>query len=353
VDDVNLTRIRVSVIQTWALTDDSNQAAYAASRTGYKTLINSIKNGDSYNYTLPWTRKNHYWQYQVGEDYQNRKSFDLVAGLIPLRRTGTIPMPEDQFDGATAQWEVLWQPYSVSTIVHATLKDIPDGSSTALLTAALDEALRTGIGDDHKLQDGLPQGLWDTQPSHPDIDPGTARYRPDQPIALLSGIAAPGQTTDGKGMANVLAGRFEGPTDDGITLKTTGSGLAVSGDTVAVVLTKTLERTPDRLVCLQNNLATSVALQQAMLRLQTTPSADAIADWYKSRAAMILTHAYNGTDLPHADSVYKTPLTRLWLQRSPEVVGPINQSAALCEDPPPDPIVLPTTAAAPLDGGKA
>jgi hypothetical protein len=56
---------------------------------------------------------------------------------------------------------------------------------------------------------------------------------------------------------------------------------------------------------------------------------------------MILTHAYNGTALPHADTVYKTPLTKLRIQNNTDIVKAINQSAALCEDPPIDPIKLP------------
>lgn len=325
-----LTSVRLSVLQSHVLRGPDGAPAVSANTAAYRAIINSVKNGQAaHDFGLPWsTARNNFWANQLGPDYRNTSSRDLVAALAPLRQDGALALTSSTVR-PDALWELWWNPLGLATALHVEL-DEPPGGPVPDLRQALDDAWRTPTGrDSAQLRDGLPLPT----AVLPAPATGNAEPRPDPPVRVVSAlIPDPSQVTPEAASA-ALAGGFEAQTGAaGRPLRTARSALAIDGRTIAFVLDGSRSRAARLQECLHHNIVTLMAQLEGMLAVQGNPAVLSTG-WYQNQAAMLLTHLYLRTPLPFSRTVYKSWVPQLWIGRSGAVAA-INEAASRSQTPP-------------------
>ena len=305
--------LRVSVGSTWRFVADDKTCA-DIDVSAYRRRIDELKSPTPapQDFGLPWPRyRSNLWRYMYSADYRNTRSVDLVGTLLP---TLWAAKPRAQTSLPFGSWnvrvEVVRHPFALTTLVHVdptVVSPWPGDASTA--SEELRRVLRTMVGS-AAIIDGLP--ISDI-PSLPRLSfEGSELTLVDAGQFLL--ISALHDQDDGRASASVLARRFDDEPNPAhaSTLRSAKGALSVRGEDVALVLPGKLPRAEQKLQCIHQNAAMTLAHLQNLSTVLKAPTT-AACDWYREPAASVLSHLHRRVPLPATGSVYKSRLPELWL----------------------------------------
>lgn len=311
---MGLHSLRVSVGRTWRfLADDRRRADVDVDVSAYRRRIDVLKSPTSEAFVLPWPPyRSHVWRYLYGGDYRNASSFVQVSTLLPTRwatrRTVTSPLAPTPLDVAV---EAYRHPFALTTLTHV---DPAPGTywpaDASAASTLLQAVLRTPLAGTNAVVDGFPASevpsppIWGSEHSLLTLEDAGS-------VVVLSALH---DEEDGRGLASLLARRFEDEPDpeDAYPMRTKKGAVSVRGDTLGLVLPAGLPRAARRLECLHHNATVVLAYQQNLASLLNTPTTTSCA-WYREQAAIVLNHLHRRAPLPATGSVYKSRLPELWL----------------------------------------
>jgi hypothetical protein len=308
-----LQQVRISIGRTWALrTQADDQATVTADKTGYRNIFNQLKAGsaDPAGFTMPWPPyKSTFWQAMFSGPYLDISDFNLVAALVPtlLVQEPELPEPIPGTQGGV-RVEIWRHPYALTSITHLALHD--EEMAAGHEAEALDHLLRQALDPAHgsQVRDGTDAtAVVGATPD--DADNRPAHFTEHGRFMLLSGLHA--EASDPKALAASLAELFQNE-GSGQPMNSAGSGVALAGDTMGIVLPRNTVRAGGKLDCLHHNQSTLLALMQNHIA-GIAGSPTVAAGWYQRQAAMILNGLYRRATVTGLPGIYRSRVAEMWI----------------------------------------
>jgi hypothetical protein len=316
---VVLNKVTVSVLATSRFsTLDSGMVTAIKDRTSYREMLNAARQQQPIaDLRLPWSRYHNWlWHYQLGEDYQNAKPSLMVKRLVPLVTPISVSVSSKLLERDDVRLErvdaqLVWHPFAVTTVANLLLAGDSWHVGSRLATA-LNAVLRSWwSGTTTQVRNGLPMSAtslaWDRDAAGRCISTDRVSR-----ATVISGLHH--AENEPKGLAYSLASLVEpSATHAGFPMHVPGSFLAVTDRRVGVVLPNSMRDAKRRHHCLHANTTTLLALLQNLLTLQG--GIGQYAEWYGSKADAVLRHLYQRNPYPSTDTVYKSRLAQVWLDK--------------------------------------
>jgi hypothetical protein len=305
-----LNKVTVSVLSTSRFTTvETGMVTVVRDDQAYREMLTAAQQQHPvHELVLPWSRYyNWLWRYQLGPDYPNISPKLMLDLLVPLRTPINVGVTSPLV--AEVEAELIWHPFAVTTVVHLQLHG-ESWHGDNKLSAALDDVLRSPwAGTNKQVRNGYPLPMmslnWDR-----DAASRSSRLGVVSLATFVSGLHH-GETQP-QALAYSLASLFTNfAADKSHPMRDSGGHLALRGQNIGLILPNSTRNAERAHRCLLANNSTLLALLQNLLTLRGGEGE--YAEWYWSKAEVVLRHLYERTDNPIVGTGYKSRLAQLWL----------------------------------------